>query len=53
MHISNGCVCQLQLSGFFIALRFVGERVVTVMVCCQPQRTIANRQDNNHHTQNT
>ncbi|MCM4282832.1 hypothetical protein MMS20_28145 [Escherichia coli] len=53
MHVSNGGIRLFQLSGFFIALRFVGERVVTVMVCCQPQRTTANRQDNNHHTQNT
>ncbi|MCM5040760.1 hypothetical protein MMS53_30820, partial [Escherichia coli] len=53
MHVSNGGIRLFQLSGFFITLRFVGERVVTVMVCCQPQRTTANRQDNNHHTQNT
>ncbi|MCM4605717.1 hypothetical protein MMO02_28845, partial [Escherichia coli] len=53
MHISNCRVRQLQLTGFFIALRFVGNGVIAVMIQPQTKHTTGYQQDNNHHTQNT
>ncbi|MCM5280376.1 hypothetical protein MMS89_31100, partial [Escherichia coli] len=44
--MSNGCVCQLQLSGFFIALRFVGDDVIAVMIQPQTKRTTDHQQNN-------
>ncbi|UON90179.1 hypothetical protein MT485_08085 [Shigella flexneri] len=32
MHVSNGCVRQLQFSCVFVALLFVGNGVITVMI---------------------
>ncbi|MCM4364407.1 hypothetical protein MMS48_27480 [Escherichia coli] len=32
MHVSNGGIRLFQLSGFFIALRFVGDGVIAVMI---------------------
>ncbi|EOP1356860.1 hypothetical protein QYX80_005075, partial [Escherichia coli] len=46
LHISNGCVCQLQLSGFFITLRFVGDGVIAVMIQPQTKRTTDHQQNN-------
>ncbi|EHS3407243.1 hypothetical protein KV278_004891, partial [Escherichia coli] len=46
LHISNGGVRQLQLTDFFIALRFVSDGVIAVMVCCQTQRTTDHQQNN-------
>ncbi|MCM4444701.1 hypothetical protein MMR72_27970 [Escherichia coli] len=51
--MSNGCICQLQLTDFFIALLFVGYGVIAVMIQPQTKRTTGYQQDNNHHTQNT
>ncbi|MCM5090314.1 hypothetical protein MMO61_25460 [Escherichia coli] len=50
--MSNGCVCQLQLSGFFIALRFVSDGVIAVMIQPQTKRTTGHQQSNDDHTQN-
>ncbi|MCM4364501.1 hypothetical protein MMO19_27110 [Escherichia coli] len=51
--MSNCHVRQLQLTGFFIALRFVGNGVIAVMIQPQTKHTTGYQQDNNHHTQNT
>ncbi|MCM4562121.1 hypothetical protein MMR94_27160 [Escherichia coli] len=50
--MSNGCICQLQLTDFFIALRFVGDGVIAVMIQPQTKRTTGHQQGNDDHTQN-
>ncbi|MCM4678626.1 hypothetical protein MMO13_27530 [Escherichia coli] len=49
--MSNGCICQLQLTDFFIALLFVGYGVITVMIQPQTKRTTGHQQGNDDHAQ--
>ncbi|MCM4979641.1 hypothetical protein MMN74_26055 [Escherichia coli] len=51
--MSNCRVRQLQLTGFFIALLFVDDGVITVMIQPQTKRTTGHQQDNDNHAQNT
>ncbi|MCM4504327.1 hypothetical protein MMR24_27765, partial [Escherichia coli] len=44
--MSNGCICQLQLTDFFIALLFVGYGVIAVMIQPQTKRTTDHQQNN-------
>ncbi|MCM5125146.1 hypothetical protein MMR20_31660, partial [Escherichia coli] len=51
MHVSNGGIRLFQLSGFFIALRFVGDGVIAVMIQPQTKRTTGHQQGNDDHAQ--
>ncbi len=50
-HVSNCRVRQLQFSDIFVALGFVGNGVITVMIQPQTKRTTGHQQGNDDHAQ--
>nr|WP_252401827.1 hypothetical protein [Escherichia coli] len=51
LHVSNCRVRQLQFSDIFVALGFVGNGVITVMIQPQTKRTTGHQQGNDDHAQ--